>query len=237
MRLAARRTTRYIFDDDRHVCVRDHDDRHQPSQASPGAGEIAMRVSKGQAAQNRRRILSAAARLFRENGIASSGIDTIARRAGLTHGAFYSQFDSKERVTAEAIRLALERSRKWLEATARGKKKRRAFADVVDAYLAPAHRDSPGNGCVIAALGADIARQPKSIRDAFTRGLKDWLALLAGLDGEGDTTNREANAIVVLSSMAGALILARAVAEQAFSRRILGTVARLKSGPKRRVEA
>ena len=197
-----------------------------------------MRVSKEQTAQNRRRILSAAARLFRENGIASSGIDTIARRAGLTHGAFYSQFDSKERVTAEAIRLGLERSRKWLEATARGKKKRRAFADVVDAYLAPAHRDSPGNGCVIAALGADVARQPKSIRDAFTRGLKDSLALLADLDGEGDTRNREANAIVALSSMAGALILARAVAEETFSRRILGTVAkRLKSGPKRRVEA
>jgi TetR/AcrR family transcriptional regulator, transcriptional repressor for nem operon len=197
-----------------------------------------MRVSKEQTAQNRRRILSAAARLFRENGIASSGIDAIARRAGLTHGAFYSQFDSKERVTAEAIRLALERSRKWLEATARGKKKRQAFADIVDAYLARVHRDSPGEGCVIAALGADIARQPQPIRHAFTRGLKDSLALLAALGSEGDARNREADAIVALSSMAGALILARAVGEEAFSRRILGTVAkRLKSGPKRRAEA
>src|SRR5262245_12142688 len=144
-----------------------------------------MRVSKEQSAHNRRRIVSAAARLFRENGIASSGIDAIARRAGLTHGAFYSHFDSKERVTAEAIRLTLERSQKTLEAIARDKKRRQAFADIVDAYLAPAHRDSPGEGCVIAALGADIARQPKPIRRAFTRGLKDSLALLADLGSDG----------------------------------------------------
>ena len=164
-----------------------------------------MRVSKERAADNRRRIVSAAAHLFRENGIASSGIDAIAQRAGLTHGAFYSQFESKERVTAEAIRLALERSRKWLEETARGKGKRRALADVVDAYLAPAHRDSPGDGCAIAALGA-----------------------------EGTPRRRDEDAIVALSCLAGALILARAVDEEAFSRRILATVAkRLKGSPRR----
>jgi TetR/AcrR family transcriptional repressor of nem operon len=193
-----------------------------------------MRVSKEQTAHNRRRIVSAAARLFRENGIASSGIDAIARRAGLTHGAFYSQFDSKERVTAEAIRLTLERSQKTLEAIAQGKKKRQAFADIVDAYLARTHRDSPGEGCVIAALGADIARQPKPIRRAFTRGLKDSLALLADLGSDGVAAHRDADAIVALSCLAGALILARAVDEEAFSRRILGTVAkRLKSRVRR----
>lgn len=193
-----------------------------------------MRVSKEQTAHNRRRIVSAAARLFRQNGIASSGIDAIARRAGLTHGAFYSQFDSKERVTAEAIRLTLERSQKTLEAIAQGKKKRQAFADIVDAYLARTHRDSPGEGCVIAALGADIARQPKPIRRAFTRGLKDSLALLADLGSDGVAAHRDADAIVALSCLAGALILARAVDEEAFSRRILGTVAkRLKSRVRR----
>jgi TetR/AcrR family transcriptional repressor of nem operon len=189
-----------------------------------------MRVSKEQTAHNRRRIVSAAARLFRENGIASSGIDAIARRAGLTHGAFYSQFDSKERVTAEAIRMTLERSRKTLEGIAQGKKKRQAFADIVDAYLTRSHRDSPGEGCLIAALGADIARQPKLVRRGFTRGLKDSLALLADLGSDGGAVHRDAEAIVALSCLAGALILARAVDEEAFSRRILGTVAkRLKS--------
>jgi TetR/AcrR family transcriptional repressor of nem operon len=196
-----------------------------------------MRVSKEQTAHNRRRIVSAAARLFRENGIASSGIDAIARRAGLTHGAFYSQFDSKERVTAEAIRLTLERSQKTLDAIAQGKKKRQAFADIVDAYLARTHRDSPGEGCVIAALGADIARQPKPIRRAFTRGLKDSLALLADLGSDGVAAHRDADAIVALSCLAGALILARAVDEEAFSRRILGTVAKRLKGRVRRAAA
>jgi TetR/AcrR family transcriptional repressor of nem operon len=119
-----------------------------------------MRVSKEQTAHNRRRIVSAAARLFRENGIASSGIDAIARRAGLTHGAFYSQFDSKERVTAEAIRLTLERSQKTLEAIAQGKKKRQAFADIVDAYLA--RRPDPARAGR-SPPGADIARQPAHV--------------------------------------------------------------------------
>ena len=122
--------------------------------------------------------------------------------------------------------MRLERSRKWLEATARGKKKRQAFADVVDAYLARAHRDSPGDGCVIAALGADVARQPKPVCDAFTRGLKQSLALLATLAPRRGGARRDDEAIVALSSMAGALILARAVDEEAFSRRILGTMAR-----------
>ena len=66
-----------------------------------------MRVSKEKAAQNRQQILSTAARLFRENGIHATGVDSISRSAGVTHGAFYSQFESKEALAAEAIRLAL----------------------------------------------------------------------------------------------------------------------------------
>ena len=97
-----------------------------------------MRVTKQKAADNRRRILSAASRLFRENGIDSSGVDAITEEAGLTHGAFYSQFESKEAVAAEAIRLALEGSRRAFEQAAKGKKRRQAFANIVDAYLARA---------------------------------------------------------------------------------------------------
>ena len=67
-----------------------------------------MRVSKEQAANNRRRILEAAARLFRERGIDGTGVDAITEAAGLTHGAFYSHFGSKEEVVAEALRLALD---------------------------------------------------------------------------------------------------------------------------------
>src|SRR5437870_11929393 len=74
---------------------------------SEPSGEPAMRVSKERAELNRKQILTAAARLFRENGIRATGVDSISHGAGLTHGAFYSQFESKEALAAEAIRLAL----------------------------------------------------------------------------------------------------------------------------------
>jgi TetR/AcrR family transcriptional regulator, transcriptional repressor for nem operon len=192
-----------------------------------------VRVSKEKAAQNRRRILTAAARLFRENGIDSSGVDAITQKAGLTHGAFYSQFDSKEAVAAEAIHLALEESRHLFQKAAEGKDRRKALAKIVDAYLARAHRDSPGDGCVIAALGPDIARQPKRVRDAFTRGVKKSLALLAELvPGRGGSRRYEA-ALATLSCLVGALILARAVNEVALSLRILDAVAHRVNRPAR----
>jgi TetR/AcrR family transcriptional regulator, transcriptional repressor for nem operon len=185
-----------------------------------------VRVSKQKAAQNRRRILAAASRLFRKNGVDACGIDAITREAGLTHGAFYSHFESKDAAVTEAIRLALETSREALRSTARGGTRKRRFASVVDAYLGAGHRDSRGKGCVIAALGPDIARQPKRVRAAFTVGLKQSLALLADLAPGRDAERRYDDAIAALSCMAGALILARAVDEEAFSRRILLTAAR-----------
>jgi TetR/AcrR family transcriptional repressor of nem operon len=192
-----------------------------------------VRVSKEKSAENRRRVLTAAARLFRENGIDSSGVDAITERAGLTHGAFYSQFDSKEAVAAEAILLALDGSRHLFQHAAEGKNRRKALATIVDAYLACAHRDSPGDGCVIAALGPDIARQPNRVRDAFTRGLKKSLALLADLVPGQTGPRRYEEAMATLACLAGALILARAVNEAALSRRILEAAARRVNRPAR----
>ena len=185
-----------------------------------------MRVSKQRAADNRRRILEAAARSFRESGIDSAGVDSITEEAGLTHGAFYSQFPSKEAVVAEAIRLALDDSRRLFEQAARGKGRKRALATIVAGYLARAHRDSPGDGCVIAALGADIARQPKRVRDAFTQGVKESLALMAELTPGRNRSRRYDEAIAKLSCMAGALILSRAVSDRELSARILQCTAK-----------
>jgi TetR/AcrR family transcriptional regulator, transcriptional repressor for nem operon len=127
-----------------------------------------MRVSKEKAAQNRKQILAAAARLLRENGIRATGVDAISHGAGLTHGAFYSQFASKEALAAEAIRLALSRSKRvWQHAAVR--KRGSAFRSIVAGYLSPEHRDSPGRGCVVAALGPSIARQPRKVRQPSPR--------------------------------------------------------------------
>jgi TetR/AcrR family transcriptional regulator, transcriptional repressor for nem operon len=182
-----------------------------------------VRVSKAKAAQNRRRILTAAARLFREQGIDGTGVDAITKAAGLTHGAFYSQFESKEAVVTEAVRLAIDGSRHALEHSSKGKEKSEALASFVAAYFARSHRDSPGNGCVVAALGADIARQPKRVRAAFTKALKEVLEILTRLVPGEPASRRHDDALTLFSGMVGALILARAVSEESLSRRILET--------------
>ena len=184
-----------------------------------------MRVSKEQAADNRRRILTEAARLFRERGIDGTGVDAITEAAGLTHGAFYSQFESKEAVVAEAMRLATEESRHALEDLAKGKGRREVLTRVVDAYLARAHRDAPGQGCAIAALGAEMARQPKAVRAPFTKALEEMLEKLADLAHGKTAPDRYDEAIVLFSGMLGGLILARAVSDESLSRRIMKTVA------------
>ena len=134
-----------------------------------------MRVSKAAAAENRRRILVAATQLFREHGIDGTGVDAITEAAGLTHGAFYSQFESKQAVVAEALRLVLDESRERWARNARGEDKGELLERFIDTYLSEDHRDSPGVGCAVAALGSEIARQPKKIRAAFSKTLEEAL--------------------------------------------------------------
>ena len=185
-----------------------------------------MRVSKEKAAQNRQHILTAAARLFREHGIHATGVDTITKEAGLTHGGLYSQFGSKEVIAAEAIRFALAESKRVSQRVAEGKQGRDAFRSIVEGYLSREHQDSPGQGCVIAALGADIAQQPQSVREIFTKELEDVFEFLAQLM-PGDTPSRRYDdAIAAFAGMVGALILARAVNDEPLAERILQAAAK-----------
>jgi TetR/AcrR family transcriptional repressor of nem operon len=186
-----------------------------------------VRVSKQAAAENRRRILTAAARLFREHGIDGAGVDAITEAAGLTHGAFYSQFGSKEAVVVEALRLVLDESNElWGVQGASGTDKRRALETIIDGYLSPRHRTALGKGCAVAALGSDLPRQSKKVRQVFTKRLEEGLEVLAGLVPAKAASRRHDVAIQLFSTMVGALILARAVGEESLSRRILETVAK-----------
>jgi TetR/AcrR family transcriptional repressor of nem operon len=184
-----------------------------------------MRVSKKQAAQNRQKILTAATRLFRERGIGATGVDAITADAGLTHGAVYSQFGSKQAIAAAAMREALASSRRiWrrlLERHGRGK----VFPALVAGYLSRDHRDSAGRGCLVAALGSEIAKQPEGVREAFTAELEEGLELLAGLMPRTGEACGYDDAIAAFASMAGGLILARAVSDERLSNRILEATA------------
>ena len=185
-----------------------------------------MRVSKQAAADNRQRILNAAAQLFREHGIDGAGVDAITEAAGLTHGAFYSQFGSKEAVVVEALHLVLGASNELWVKGASGTDKRRALETIIDGYLSPRHRNSLGKGCAVAALGSDLPRQSKKAREVFTKRLEEGLEVLAGLVPAKSAARRSDVAIQLFSAMVGALILARAVGDESLSRRMLETVAK-----------
>jgi len=173
-----------------------------------------MRVSRQQAAENRERILDAAARLIRERGIAGVGVDALAEAAGMTHGSVYSQFGSKERLAAEALARALAGSAE--RATSFD-----TLADYAASYLSPRHRDAPGGGCAIAALGGEVPRHDGAVRDGFTEGLRRMAGRVAALLPDAEDGDREQAALARVATLVGALVLARAVDDPALSDRIL----------------
>jgi TetR/AcrR family transcriptional regulator, transcriptional repressor for nem operon len=110
-----------------------------------------MRYSASQTTKKHEKILKEAARLFRERGFDGAGVAEIMKAAGLTHGAFYAHFASKEALEAEAVERAFVQSDNRIYAlTANTRDPKRVF---LDNYLSAAHLDHPGSGCVIAALG------------------------------------------------------------------------------------
>lgn len=177
-----------------------------------------MRVSKERAAGNRARILTETARMIRESGIAGVGVDALTKAAGLTHGSLYSQFGSKDRLVAEALAQAMDISgdRTLKDLAAGG-----SLATVVARYLSPAHRDAPGGGCAIAAIGPEAARQGDGVRRAFTRGVQGFADRLAAVMPTQGTQPPEDAALATVAMLVGALILARTVDDPDLSDRIL----------------
>jgi TetR/AcrR family transcriptional repressor of nem operon len=175
-----------------------------------------MRVTREKVAENRERVVVMAAKLFAENGFAAVGIDAIMDGVGLTHGGFYKQFRSKQDLAAEALAQGLAASATQMQ-------RHKTLAKYVQSYLSPRHRDNPGEGCLIAALASDVARQSDEVRDELTAHLPGVIARLAGLTGGDDPADARQQAIMALSGMVGALVLARAVNDKALSNEILAT--------------
>jgi TetR/AcrR family transcriptional repressor of nem operon len=181
-----------------------------------------VRVTREQAQAHRDKILEVAGTLFRERGYEGIGVAEIMKRAGLTHGGFYGHFDSKDDLAAEITGRVLRRDG-WLERlTGRPDP---SFADLVRSYLSPRHRDNPGHGCFFAAVGSDVARQPRSVRRAFTDGVRKRLDILTHLVPGRSAAARRRKSIATLSALVGALVLARAVDDPALSDEILAAAA------------
>ena len=169
-----------------------------------------MRVSRIQAAENRQTVINVASRLFRERGFDGIGLKDLMEGAGLTQGAFYKQFESKEDLAAQASRRALESaSQGW--STAIAKNPDDPLGAVIAFYLSAGHREEKLDGCPVVALGSDAARQGPGVKAAFEEGIKAYLEVLGPLLPKTDGEDSNRKAMVVLSTMIGAMTLSRAV--------------------------
>jgi len=182
-----------------------------------------MKVSREEAAASRERILDAGARLFRERGFDGIGVADLMREAGLTHGAFYGHFASKEDLMAKACERALATSAAKWEAL-RARDGREALAAMADSYLCTRHRDNPGAGCIVAAVGEEAARHGPPVRRAFTQGVRSLLDILARVMPGRTRVGRRDQALATFASMVGAIVLARAVDDPELSGQILKAV-------------
>jgi TetR/AcrR family transcriptional repressor of nem operon len=171
-----------------------------------------MRVSRIQAEENRQTVINVASRLFREHGFDGIGLKDLMKGAGLTQGAFYKQFASKEDLAAQASRRAFESAfSRWSAAT--GANPKDPLGAVMAFYLSMEHREERMDGCPIVALGSDAARQGSDVKALFEAGIKAHLDVLGRLIAEIDSKGPEGKrkAMAILSTMVGALTLSRAV--------------------------
>jgi len=166
------------------------------------------------------RIVGVASRLFRRDGYQSTGVDRLMSAAGLTRGGFYAHFRDKTQLLIESLELAFDESRAnllerghedlvgeaWVRAAARR-------------YLSPEHRSGLADGCAVPALGSEVARAPRPVQRAFARRITELIEAMAERMGGGAHARRRA--LALLSSWVGAMVLSRAVGDEALGEEIL----------------
>ena len=187
-----------------------------------------MRVSRVQAEENRQTVINVASRLFREHGFDGIGLKDLMEGAGLTQGAFYKQFESKDDLAAQASRRALENALgRWSAAVQANPQD--PLGAVVAFYLSMGHRAERMDGCPVVALGSDAARQGADVKASFEAGIRDYLEMLGGWIGEagGEKGGGQSSgkAMAILSTMVGAVLLSRAVNDKRLSKRFLQSAA------------
>lgn len=168
-----------------------------------------MKVTKAQAQANRAHIVETASTLFRERGYDGVGVADLMAAAGFTHGGFYKHFGSKADLMAEAAACGLTSS-----AAAVADLDVQAF---VSEYLSRAHRDGPGQGCTMAALCTDAARQTDAVKAAFAAGIEARLATRATQEGQAQRDPDDAaraRRIALMAQAVGALVLSRSCPDE-----------------------
>ncbi|MET0387583.1 MAG: TetR family transcriptional regulator [Polyangiales bacterium] len=183
------------------------------------------RVTKEKAAENREALLDAAGRLFREHGIDGVGVADIGKAAGLTHGALYAHFPSKEALAAEAFTRGFERSWRVLE---RARAKRPAtFEALLALLLSPAMRDALAMGCPLTASASEVGRQGSALSESYRNAFEQLVGLVdATLDPKLSGVERRRLALTAVAAEVGAIAVSRALtkADGALSDEVLRAV-------------
>jgi TetR/AcrR family transcriptional regulator, transcriptional repressor for nem operon len=168
-----------------------------------------MRYSSEHKAQNHENILSVAARSFREHGGDISGIGTVMKKVGLTKGGFYRHFESKDELFVEAVARAFDEMGRGMLEVAKSAPEGQGLRAIIERYLSAGHANSPGLGCVVAALGPELARKPLSVRKRIEASREAYrerlLPFVPGKTREEKVTKFE----LLFPSMAGVLTVAR----------------------------
>ncbi|MEU0797093.1 TetR/AcrR family transcriptional regulator [Amycolatopsis sp. NPDC005961] len=177
-----------------------------------------MRYAKEHKLETKRRIVETAGRRLKRDGIDGSGVATLMADAGLTNGAFYAHFGSKEDLVATAVTDQLSGQREQLAAVTPG---RAGVEQIVRSYLSPEHRDNPGEGCPSAALLDEIVRCAESTKQAYTEGVLGIIDDMAARLAPEDPMSARTTTLSVYAMMVGTMQLSRAVTDRRLADELL----------------
>lgn len=180
-----------------------------------------MRYPAEQKAATHERIIDAAARSFRENGAEGQGLARLMKDLRLTHGGFYRHFESKEDLYVDAIARGFQEVADGMIAAAASAPQGQQLRAIIERYLSLEHLENPGGGCILATLGAEIARQRPAVRARINAAMKLYRErLLPFLPGKNDAEKRR-QFMVLFPAMAGIMMTARATADPEARKEIL----------------
>ncbi len=185
-----------------------------------------MRYPAEQKAETHEKIVNAAAHWFRERGAQAGGIASLMQDLGLTHGGFYRHFESKEDLYVQAITRALQQAGDRMIAAAKKAPKGRELRAIIESYLSVEHLEHIGQGCVIAALAPEMARQPPAVRTKVNAALKAYMNRLLPFVSGKNTIEKRRNLFILFPAMAGVLMVARTITEPASRQEILAAARR-----------
>jgi TetR/AcrR family transcriptional repressor of nem operon len=176
------------------------------------------RYAKEHKQETRRRIVQAAGQRLKRDGIDGSGVSVLMADAGLTNGAFYAHFDSKDDLVATAIGDQLRQQLEYYRAQAPG---REGVEQLVRAYLSSAHRDDPGHGCPSAALLDEIGRCSDATKHAYTDGVLELVDEIASRLAPADPQSARGQTFSLFALLIGTLQLSRALDDRQVADEVL----------------